>query len=95
MINFSTKNDIIRTINSIDPYYAKTYEKDLYLLWYYGRDLIPGNPNYEYLKGTGQLYLLKSFIRNPDMRNLIDWFPGFRDLYFDTIKRIESEFKRK
>lgn len=27
MIKFSTKDDIIRTINSIDPYYAKTHEK--------------------------------------------------------------------
>ena len=88
MTLFSTKDDIIRTINAIDPYYAKTHEKDLYLLWYYGRDLIPGNSNYEYLKGTGQLYLLKSYIRSSNFRKLLIYFPGFRDLYRDALRTI-------
>lgn len=93
MIMFSTKDGIVNTINSIDPEYEKEHNKDLYLLWYYGRDLIQGNSNYEYLKGTGQLYLLKSYNRIPDVRNLMSWFPGFKDLHFDTMKRVESNRK--
>ena len=85
---FSTKKDIIHTIDSIDPHHAKIHEKDLYLLWYYGKDLIPGNPNFEYLNGTGQLYLLKSYIRSPDFKKLLRNFPGFRDLYSDALRKV-------
>lgn len=54
---FSTKYDIINIIYSIDPTYEKSHWYDLYLIWYYGREILPGHPNFEYTKGTHQLYL--------------------------------------
>ena len=88
MIMFSTKYDIRNIILSIDPEYYKSHWHDVYLIWYYGREILPGHPNFEYTKGTNQLYLIPTYIRNPQFKILCDLFPGFRDLYRDTLKLI-------
>ena len=87
-ILFSTKLDIINIIYSIDPTYEKTHWYDLYLIWYYGREILPGHPNFEYTKGTHQLYLLPTYMKNPTFRRLYEQFPGFRDLYNDTLRKF-------
>ena len=85
---FSTKENIADIIYSIDPEYEKTHNKELYLIWYYGREILPGHPNFEYMRGTGQLYLIPTFMKNSEFRDLCKWFPGFRDLYMSTMKMI-------
>ncbi len=77
---FSTKENIADIIYSIDPEYEKTHNKELYFIWYYGREILPGHPNFEYTRGTGQ--------KNSEFRDLCNWFPGFRDLYMSTMKLI-------
>ena len=44
---FSTINDIVDIVYSIDPVYEKSHWNELYWIWYYGRELIPGHPNHE------------------------------------------------
>lgn len=85
---FSTKKNIADIIYSIDPEYEKTHNKELYLIWYYGREILPGHPNFEYTRGMGQFYLISAFMKNSEFRNLYTWFPGFRDLYMSTMKMI-------
>lgn len=85
---FSTINDIIDIVYSIDPVYEKSHWSDLYWIWYYGRELIPGHPNHEYLVGTGQLYLIPTFIKSHKFRELLSWCPGMRDLYKIALNNI-------
>lgn len=85
---FSTKENIADIIYSIDPEYEKTHNKELYLIWYYGREILLGHPNFEYTRGTGQLYLIPTFMKNSEFRNLCTWFPGFRDLYMSIMQLI-------
>lgn len=85
---FSTKENIADIIYSIDPEYEKTHNKELYLIWYYGREILPGHPNFEYTRGTGQLYLIPTFMKNSEFRDLCTLFPGFRDLYMSTMQLI-------
>ena len=66
----------------------KSHWYDLYLIWYYDQEILPGHVNFEYTKGTNQLYLIPTYYRNPEFRELCDQFPGFRDLYNDTMKRF-------
>lgn len=85
---FSTKENIADIIYSIDPEYEKTHNKELYLIWYYGREILPGHPNFEYTRGTEQIYLIPTFMKNSEFRDLCTWFPGFRDLYMLTMQLI-------
>lgn len=84
---FSTKYDITNIIYSIDPDYEKTHNLEIYLIWYYGREILPGHVNFEYTKGTNQLYLIPTYYRNPEFRKLVTQFSGFMDLYNDTLRR--------
>lgn len=84
---FSTKYDITNIIYSIDPDYEKTHNREIYLIWYYGREILPDHVNFEYTKGTNQLYLIPTYYRNPEFRKLCHQFPWFMDLYNDTLRR--------
>lgn len=86
---FSTKSDIKNIVYSIDPVYEKTHNREIYLIWYYGREILPGHVNFEYTKGTNQMYLIPTYYRNNEFRELCDQFPGFRDLYMDTLRRYD------
>lgn len=87
---FSSKSDIIQSINTIDPAYEKLHNPDLYYLWLYGKDLIPGNPNFEYYISTHQLYLLKAFRKNREFTRLMRIYPGLHDLYNSTMDLISK-----
>lgn len=62
---------------------------------FYGRDILPGHPNFEYLRGTKQLYLVKTFIRNTEFQEMVTTFPGFCDLYKEalSVAKVEEENK--
>ena len=40
-------------------------------------------------QGTNQMYLIPTYYRNPDFRELCQQFPVFRDLYMDTLRRYD------
>ena len=88
---FSTKDSIKKIIYSVDPYDAKMHDKLLYRIWFYGRDILPGHPNFEYLRGTKQLYLVKTFIRNTEFQEMVTSFPGFCDLYKEALSVAKAE----
>ena len=86
---FSSKWDIIRTIGMIDPSKEKLQNPDLYYLWLYGKDLIPGSKDFNYYVNTHQEYLLRSLNDKPFFKDLMSKFPGLRDLYLDAMRRLE------
>ena len=86
---FSSKWDIIRTIGMIDPSKEKLQNPDLYYLWLYGKDLIPGSKDFTYYVNTHQEYLLRSLNDKPFFKDLMSKFPGLRDLYLDAMRRLE------
>ena len=86
---FSSKWDIIHTIRLIDPSKEKLQNPDLYYLWLYGKDLIPGSKDFTYYVNTHQEYLLRSLNDKPFFKDLMSKFPGLRDLYLDAMRRLE------
>lgn len=86
---FSSKWDIIHTIRMIDPSKEKLQNPDLYYLWLYGKDLIPGSKDFNYYMNTHQEYLLRSLNDKPFFKDLMSKFPGLRDLYLDAMRRLE------
>ena len=86
---FSSKWDIIRSIRMIDPSKEKLQNPDLYYLWLYGKDLIPGSKDFTYYVNTHQEYLLRSLNDKPFFKDLMSKFPGLRDLYLDAMRRLE------
>lgn len=86
---FSSKWDIIHTIRLIDPSKEKLQNPDLYYLWLYGKDLIPGSKDFDYYVNTHQEYLFRSLNDKPFFKDLMSKFPGLRDLYLDVMRRIE------
>ena len=86
---FSSKWDIIHTIRMIDPSKEKLQNPDLYYLWLYGKDLIPGSKDFNYYMNTHQEYLLSSLNDKPFFKDLMSKFPGLRDLYLDAMRRLE------
>lgn len=79
----------IHTIRLIDPSKEKLQNPDLYYLWLYGKDLIPGSKDFDYYVNTHQEYLLRSLNDKPFFKDLMSKFPGLRDLYLDVMRRIE------
>ena len=86
---FSSKWDIIRSIRMIDPSKEKLQNPDLYYLWLYGKDLIPGSKDFTYYVNTHQEYLLRSLNDKSFFKDLMSKFPGLRDLYLDAMRRLE------
>lgn len=86
---FSSKWDIIHTIRMIDHSKEKLQNPDLYYLWLYGKDLIPGSKDFTYYVNTHQEYLLRSLNDKPFFKDLMSKFPGLRDLYLDAMRRLE------
>lgn len=86
---FSSKWNIIHTIGMIDPSKEKLQNPDLYYLWLYGKDLIPGSKDFTYYVNTHQEYLLRSLNDKPFFKDLMSKFPGLRDLYLDAMRRLE------
>lgn len=86
---FSSKWDIIHTIRMIDPSKEKLQNPDLYYLWLYGKDLIPGSKDFTYYVNTHQEYLLRSLNNKAFFKDLMSKFPGLRDLYLDAMRRLE------
>ena len=86
---FSSKWDIIHTIQMIDLSKEKLQNPDLYYLWLYGKDLIPGSKDFTYYVNTHQEYLLRSLNDKPFFKDLMSKFPGLRDLYLDAMRRLE------
>lgn len=74
----------------IDHSYEKLHNPDLYYLWLYGKDLIPGNLNFEYYIGTHQLYLLKALRKNREFTRLMNIYQGLHDLYNSTMDLISK-----
>lgn len=91
---FSTKESIRKIIYSVDSYDAKLHDKLLYRIWFHGRDILPGHPNFEYLRETEQLYLVKTFIRNTEFQEMVATFPGFCDLYKEVLSVAKDEEKK-
>ena len=73
----------------IDPSKEKLQNPDLYYLWLYGKDLIPGSKDFTYYVNTHQEYLLRSLNDKPFFKDLMSKFPGLRDLYLDAMRRLE------
>ena len=86
---FSTKDGIISIIQSINPSKVKMTDPDMYHLWLYGKDLIPGSKDFTYYVNTHQEYLLRSLNDKSFFNDLMSKFPGLRDLYLDAMRRLE------
>lgn len=89
------KSDISNIIRLVDPIHI-FIRKDsgLYKLWYYGREILPGHPNHDYMIGTGQAYLFPSYMRNSEFAKLYEQFQGFRELYHDALIESDREMRR-
>lgn len=47
------KSDIKNIIQFVDPIHTLLKRNSgLYKLWYYGREILPGHPNHDYMIGT-------------------------------------------
>lgn len=85
---FSTKDGIISIIQSINPSKVKMTDPDMYHLWLYGKDLIPGSKDFNYYVGTNQTYLLKALSHNQGFQRLMSLYPGLKDLYNYAMRLI-------
>lgn len=65
---------------------------DAYILWSYGRYLLPGSCDREYMIGTHQEYIIRSWKHKTSFQKLMNTYPGLRELYeisekdFDRMK---------
>lgn len=85
---FSTKEGIISIIRTIIPSKMKMTDPDMYHLWLYGKDLIPGSKDFNYYVGTNQTYLLKALSRNQGFQRSMSLYPGLKDLYNYAMRLI-------
>lgn len=91
-INPNSKVDISNIIQFVDPIHTLLRrDSGLYKLWYYGREILPGHPNHDYMIGTSQAYLFPSYMRDPEFAKLCCQFQGFRELYHDALIETKNE----
>lgn len=89
------KSDIKNIIQFVDPIHTLLKrDSGLYKLWYYGREILPGHPNHDYMIGTSQAYLFPSYMRNPEFAKLCNQFQGFMELYQDALIERDREMRR-
>lgn len=85
ILSYTNLIDLIYHINI--PKEHRDYT-DAYILWSYGRYLLPGSRDRDYMIGTNQEYIIRSWKRKKWVSDLMMQNPGLRDLYALS----ESEF---
>ena len=89
ILSYTDLIDLIYHINI--PKEHRDYT-DAYILWSYGRYLLPGSRDRDYMIGTHQEYIIRSWKHKTSFQKLMNTYPGLRELYeisekdFDRIK---------
>lgn len=74
-------SDLIELIYHIDiPKEHRNYT-DAYILWNYGRFLLPGSIDRKYMIDSGQEYIIRSWKHKPSFQKIMNTYPGLRELY--------------
>lgn len=89
ILSYTDLIDLIYHINI--PKEHRDYT-DAYILWNYGKYLLPGSCDREYMIDTHQEYIIRSWKHKISFQKLMNDYPGLRELYeisekdFDRIK---------
>lgn len=89
MVNsLQTINDVVLFLKDVDIPKEHRNNSEAYKIWNVARYLIPNSPDREYMIGTHQEYIIRSWKWKKWFSELMMQNPGLRDLYVLS----ESEF---
>lgn len=86
--HLQTINDVLLFLKDVDIPKEHRNNSEAYKIWDTARYLIPNSPDRNYMIGTHQEYIIRSWKRKKWFSDLMMQNPGLRDLYALS----ESEF---
>lgn len=73
--------DLIELMYHIDIPKEHRNNSEAYKIWNAARYLIPNSPDRNYMIGTHQEYIIRSWKHKPSFQKLMNTYPGLRELY--------------
>lgn len=90
MKSLRTPNEVVLFLHEVDIQKEHRNNSEAYKVWDTARYLIPNSSDQNYMLGTHQEYIIRSWEKKPLFRDLMLWHPGLRDLYYNFIRSLDN-----
>lgn len=90
MKSLRNANEVVLFLHEVDIQKEHRNNSEAYKVWDTARYLIPNSSDQNYMLGTHQEYIIRSWEKKPWFRDLMLWHPGLRDLYYNFIRSLDN-----